>query len=87
MRRRHLPAKLLVVSPKPQPAGLDPKRDNHASTSICPTGRGTAKPTLPSNSLRSGTYKIFEALLKPSTVAPALLVAPSNRMVLPKPPL
>jgi hypothetical protein len=74
---------LPVMSPKPQPAGLDPKRANHRLDIDMPQRNGDrqAATTIGPSSL--GDVQIFEALLKPSTVAPALLVAPSNRMVLP----
>ena len=75
------------MSPKPQPAGLDPKRANHRRDIDLPHRKGDRQADTTIEQFRSGTDKIFEALLKPSTLAPALLVALSNQMVLPKPPM
>ena len=60
VRRRHACA-LLVMSPKPSQRVSIPSGPIIASTSICPSGRVIAKPILPANSFRSGTFKIFEA--------------------------
>ena len=81
VRRRHACA-LLVMSPKPSQRVSIPSGPIIASTSRCPSGRVIAKPIRPANSFRSGRSKYSRRLLKPSTLAPASLVAPSKRMVL-----